>query len=486
LDPVAYHLLDLLSGTRKLLVNAPLARSLGWHAGPGARWSADGQSLLLSDTFLPLDVSDSNEIAERERRPYIAILRLRSGKLSPMLAVNGGLDPQRFGVDDARFADPHTVVMNFDRSYLPPEHPSVAIFRQRANGRWRQIPGSVDPRLAALKMKRVELRESTDQRPLIVAEDGVGNARTIWDPNPQLQAIALGAAEVIQGQDSSGYQWKAGLVRPSNYAPGKRYPLVIQTHGFVPRQFLSNGIFSSAFAAQALAARGMAVIQIGWNVNNFGTSQEGSGEVLIYRSVVKKLAEEGIVDPAKVGAIGFSRSVYHVLSALTASEPVLAAASVTDGVTFGYFEYLISVDGLPVEREADPINGGKPFGAEGLKSWLDHSPDFNLDKAAAPLLLLQPGVQSVFADWEPYAALRWLKKPVDLVMLQPGSHVMTNPTQRLASETVNVDWFDFWLNGHEDPDSTKAEQYQRWERLCDMQVAQNPNQPAFCVRTKPH
>jgi hypothetical protein len=92
-------------------------------------------------------------------------------------------------------------------------------------------------------------------------------------------------------------------------------------------------------------------------------------------------------------------------------------------------------------------------------------------------------VQSVFADWEPYAALRYLKKPVDLIMLQAGTHVMTNPTQRLASETTNVDWFRFWLQGYEDPDLGKVEQYKRWEQLCDMQVTKNPGLPTTCVGT---
>jgi hypothetical protein len=58
----------------------------------------------------------------------------------------------------------------------------------------------------------------------------------------------------------------------------------------------------------------------------------------------------------------------------------------------------------------------------------------------------------VFLDWEPYVALRYLKKPVDLIMLQPGTHVMTNPKQRLASETTNVDWLRFWLKDETDPD----------------------------------
>jgi dipeptidyl aminopeptidase/acylaminoacyl peptidase len=158
---------------------------------------------------------------------------------------------------------------------------------------------------------------------------------------------------------------------------------------------------------------------------------------------------------------------------------------VTDGITFGYFEYLFAVDS-GLEQEADPLNGGSPFGTQGLESWIRRSPDFKMDNVQTPLLLLQPGAQSVFEDWEPYAALRYLKKPVDLVMLQAGTHVMTNPTQRLASETTNVDWFRFWLQGYEDRDPAKAEQYARWENLCDMQVEQNPNQPAFCVRSRTH
>lgn len=471
LDTSAYHLIDLTTGSKKILVNAPYGMNQDWHSYLlTASWSADGQSLLLPDTFFPLDVTDPKEIADRESHPYIAVLRLKTGQLSKVLAVRAGLDKERYAVQEARFEDDRTVVVNFDRSYFLPDQAPAAIFHQDANGSWQQAAGSEDPRLANLLIK-VEKRESINQPPLILAEDKASHvSRTIWDPNPQLQEIALGTAEVIHGKDSSGYEWDAGLVKPPGYTRGKRYPLVIQTHGFSKGQFLSSGSFTSAFAARALAAQGMVVVQIGWNANNAGTPQEGPGEVLLYESVMKKLAQEGLVDPAKVGAIGFSRSVYHVLAAIASADHPFAAASVTDGVTFGYFEYLSAVDS-GLDRAADPINGGKPFGAEGLKNWLARSPEFNMDKVRTPLLLLQPGAPSVFGDWEPYAALRYLKKPVDLIMLQDGTHVMTNPTQRLASETINVDWFRFWLKGEEDPDAAKAEQYQRWRELRKLQVA---------------
>lgn len=35
-------------------------------------------------------------------------------------------------------------------------------------------------------------------------------------------------------------------------------------------------------------------------------------------------------------------------------------------------------------------------------------------------------------------------------------------------------------------DQPLAEQYRSWEKLCDLQVEQNPDRPAFCVRSKLH
>jgi dipeptidyl aminopeptidase/acylaminoacyl peptidase len=469
LDTCAYHLINLTSGMSKLLLNAPSGKNQDWHSYLlKASWSADGQSLLLPDVFFPLEGTDPKEIADRENHPYIAVLRLSTGQLSKVLAVRAGLDKERYAVQDARFEDNRTVVVNFDRSYFLPDDPPSAIFHEEADGNWQQVAGTEDPRLAKLSFK-LRKRESINQPPQLVADHKASETSyVIWDPNPQLEGIELGSAEIIHWKDDSGYEWEAGLLKPPGYTRGKRYPLVIQTHGFSKGQFLSSGIFTSAFAARALAAQGIAVLQMGWNPNNFDTPSEGPDQVAGFESAVKKLAEEGIVDPARIGVIGFSRSVYHVLAAITSAEHLFAAVSVTDGVTFGYFEYLFRV-GDGVDREADAINGGKPFGAEGLKNWLARSPEFNMDKVHTPLLLLQPGTPAVLAGWEPYAALRYLKKPVDLVMLQAGTHVMTNPTQRLASETSNVDWFCFWLKAEEDPDPSKAEQYTRWRELRKLQ-----------------
>jgi hypothetical protein len=55
-------------------------------------------------------------------------------------------------------------------------------------------------------------------------------------------------------------------------------------------------------------------------------------------------------------------------------------------------------------------------------------------------------------------------------MINTDEHVITNPVERLASQGLTVDWFRFWLQGYEDPDPTKTEQYRRWRELRKMQA----------------
>src|ERR1700694_4685554 len=162
---------------------------------------------------------------------------------------------------------------------------------------------------------------------------------------------------------------RGGLLTPPGYMPGRRYPLVIQTHGFGRSVFLSSGVFnSSTFAARALAALGIVVLQLDWNPNVFGTSDEGPAEVAVFESAVKKLTAEGVIDPARVGAIGFSRSVYHVLEALTRTK-LFAAASITDGLTMSYFEYLEAAGDGVTGRTMESIYGGGPLKEAGRETW---------------------------------------------------------------------------------------------------------------------
>ena len=201
-----------------------------------------------------------------------------------------------------------------------------------------------------------------------------------------------------------------------------------------------------------------------------GTPEEGPCNVDGYETAVQLLAKKGLVDPQQVGIIGFSRSCFHVLEALTKSTLHFRAASITDGVNYGYWQYLLGDDQSDF-YDANAVIATVPAG-KGLQEWLERSPEFTMDKVTSPLLATAARTEILY-NWEPCAALRFLNKPVDFIVLNTTEHVLTNPRIRVVSQGTNIDWFRFWLQGYEDPDPSKADQYKRWEHLRELQEAEN-------------
>jgi dipeptidyl aminopeptidase/acylaminoacyl peptidase len=467
-----YVRINLQTGSVRSLTEAPLSRDTGWWGGGSPSWSSDGQEILLPGTFL----SSKDNIPSR---PCIAIVDLSSNTRACMWKMKGHTGPDANEVEEgyyqvygARFAgkDKDRVTVMFqdhqNGSYRSIEH------QRTADGTWQVARQSKTVSAAGHDGLEVAVKQGLNEPPQLVATNKQ-TSRVIWDPNPQLNNFELGEASVYTWKDKTGRDWEGGLYKPSNYKPGQRYPLVIQTHGFMKTLFFPSGIFPTAFAARALAAAGVMVLQVG-EFCPLGNPDEGPCAVSLYEAAANQLVSEALVDPERIGIIGFSRTCFYVMETLTTSPLRLKAASITDGVMGGYLEYMI-FDNLG--KEYDSMIGARPFG-EGLQQWLKRSPGFNLDKVTAPMLVVGEGPISVLGMWQAYAGLRYLRKPVDLIMLNTDEHVLTNPAVRLASQGGSVDWFRFWLQGYEDPDPAKAKQYNRWRELRKMQAENERNSPA--------
>jgi dipeptidyl aminopeptidase/acylaminoacyl peptidase len=337
-------------------------------------------------------------------------------------------------------------------------------YQQNVAGSWQMVKQTKGEPEAKHHGIGVIVRQSFKDPPLLIARNG-NTSRIIWDPNPQLKNFELGEVTVYKWKDKEGRDWKGGLYKPNNYKLGQRYPLVVQTHGFAETDFKPSGVFPTAFAARALAASGIIVLQVGGQCP-MQTPVEGSCQVSGYEAGAEQLVSDGLVDPDKIGIIGFSRTCYGVMEMLTTSSLHLEAASITAGILEDYLQLILFED-----RAADDANliiGARAVG-EGLQLWLKRSPGFNLDKVTTPLLVVGEGPASLLSMWQPYAGLRYLKKPVDLMMLNTDEHVLSNPAVRMASQVGSVDWFRFWLQNYEDPDPTKAKQYARWRGLRKLQ-----------------
>jgi hypothetical protein len=461
----SYQLLNLSDGRFSRLLDAPTGRLFDWdlqYFTP--HWSEDGKSLLLPDSFLPLEGADPKVRAENAGHPCVVALDLPTLKASCLIPIVAGLDKHRYAIDALYFekGNSHRIVVEFNPWGYLPTGKATAAFSEDAAGEWKLSGDAGD---TIHKSLEIEVKEGLNEPPVLVATDtSTRVSRILWDPNPQFAGIHLGEARVITWKDSTGWDYKAGLVMPPNYVAGVRYPLVIQSHGFY-EGFLGAGIAPSGFCARELAAVGIIAVQMNWNGKGFGKAEEAANQIAGFESLMDKLNREGLIDPKKVGMIGFSHTVYHTYAALAAGRPRLAAASVLDGVNFGYWQYLMMVaDGKREDRFEDHLYGARPFG-DGLKTWLRDAPPFNLDEVTSPLLMLEPGPEFALLDWEPYSVLYSLRKPVDMILIPSGEHVESNPRQRLASQGINVDWFRFWLQGYQDPNPLKADQYARWREL---------------------
>lgn len=460
-------------------------------AGTPAFWSNDSRSLIL---VAPAPVG-SRWLAEDTRLHRTAdsdadmfSVDLKSGEVEEVVAKV----PYHHQVPLAWTSDGGLVVKTHDGT--------ISIFH-RAGTQW------VNSRSVQLPFERaypfssaasdgdhvIGVYEATTTPPNLYSLDlNTGRAKIITDLNPQMDKLTLAPAMPVRWNTPDGLEIHGMLFKPIGYVPGRRYPLVIQTKG---QQEVSSFVCDSgmnhdpAFAPQPLANAGIMYlirtfpedfkqeIDIAHQPKGYpGEIGQAVQQMEIWTSAVKSLSARGLIDPSKVGIIGFSRTGWHVEYTLTHSHTPFAAASVADNVQYSLGEYW-----LLGSRDYDNMYGGPPYGPS-LDNWIKYSISFNLDKIHAPLLIermghgvdnnvpgqIPPGLAIVR---ELAFGLTRLNKPVELYYFPNVGHQPDAPLARRESLEHNVDWFRFWLQGYERPDPEDPDQYKRWEHLRELRDA---------------
>ena len=84
-----------------------------------------------------------------------------------------------------------------------------------------------------------------------------GTVRTLVDLNPEFANLELGSITRLDGVNRYGDRWWAHLVKPLNYEPGKKYPLIVTTYR--THEFL-RGASGDENPIHVYAAHGFAVL----------------------------------------------------------------------------------------------------------------------------------------------------------------------------------------------------------------------------------
>jgi dipeptidyl aminopeptidase/acylaminoacyl peptidase len=303
-----------------------------------------------------------------------------------------------------------------------------------------------------------------------------GTIRSLADLNADLADCQFGQVDTLTWKDQTGAAGFGHLVKPIDYVPGRRYPLVIVQYR--SRGFLRGGV-GDEYPVHVLAAKGFAVLSFDrpedWEaMANARTTEEFQKQrnadsrdrrrvLSVLLAGIEQLEGSGLVDAKRVGITGLSDGAETAAFAVIHASDRFAAAAVSSI----WREPVLFHTAGPEFQAILERTGFSTFpGGPTDDAWRRVSVALNAEKVKTPILVqvadseLLPAAQAV-------SALTALHKPVEMYVFPEEGHNKVQPRHRLNVYKRNVQWLQFWLQNRIDPDPVDPTQYQRWEAWRD-------------------
>jgi dipeptidyl aminopeptidase/acylaminoacyl peptidase len=283
--------------------------------------------------------------------------------------------------------------------------------------------------------------------------DQVAN-RSSWkvltDANPQTRSWTLGEQEEITWKSKDGTMVGGVLVKPANYKPGTRYPLIVAIHGGPASADVLG--FNGGYNSQVYAGAGYVVLRPNYRGStNYGHKFKndivGNYFAPGYDDIitgVDHLIAQGIVDPARMGALGWSAGGHWSNWILVQTDRFKAISS--GAGTSNWISMYAQSD---VQRNRQYYLGNKlPY--DDFDAYWSQSPLKYIKNAKTPTMIhvvegdpRVPSPQSV----ELHMALKQIGVPTELFMYPGNTHGITEPRNQLAKAMSEMAWMDFYVRG---------------------------------------
>jgi dipeptidyl aminopeptidase/acylaminoacyl peptidase len=454
----------------------------------GAEWSPDGKQIaFLSNHEKDPDRSPNNEIYVVDARSGATPRKVVSGysaggqqlswspdgKLITFLigseAKYSAYNMNRLAVVAAAGGAPRVLTEKFDRGISSPKFTGdgsaveclVPDDRAAYLARVSLTDGTVD-RLVKGELVvyaksgaagRTVLDLSTDTSPEEIYAVDNGQLRKLTSHNDALASEwELGAVEDISFKSKDGTEIHGLMIKPPQYDPSRKYPLIVWIHGGPNGQDdhgLPFSLYPLQVERQIFAAHGYVVLAINYRGSS-GRGAEftrsifadwGNKEVADLEAGVDWAIGKGIADPDRLGIGGWSYggilTDYVIASDPRFKAAISGAGSANQLSMYGSDQYVMQYD-----NELGP-----PW--RGQDAWIKVSyPFFHADRIRTPTLFM--GGQSDFnvpiiGSEQMYQALRSLGVTTELVIYPEQFHLFTRPSYIHDRLERYVAWFGKYL-----------------------------------------
>jgi dipeptidyl aminopeptidase/acylaminoacyl peptidase len=284
--------------------------------------------------------------------------------------------------------------------------------------------------------------------------------RTITNMSAQVASWKLGVREVIRWKSRDGAEIEGILVKPRDFDPARRYPLLCVIHGGptgIDRPTLPDARY---YPIDAWVNRGALVLKVNYrgsagygerfralNYRNLGV-----GDAWDVISGVDALVARGWVDRNRVASMGWSQGGY-ISAFLTTSSTRFVATSVGAGIS-DWRTYYYNTDITPFTINylgADPVADPAIYAKT--------SPVDYVRNARTPTLIQHGELDRrvpIANGYQLRQALEDRNVPVEMIVYKGFGHGITKPKSQRAVMQHNLAWFNHYIFGDARPDFTRG------------------------------
>jgi dipeptidyl aminopeptidase/acylaminoacyl peptidase len=277
------------------------------------------------------------------------------------------------------------------------------------------------------------------------------SARPVTDMGGQLKDFRLARREVVEWKSKDGTLIEGVLIKPANFDPAAKYPLLVVIHGGPTGIDLPSLAPDRIYPIERFAAKGAVILRpnyrgsagYGEKFRSLNVRNLGLGDHDDVVSGVDFLIGKGYIDPERVGAMGWSQGGY-ISAFLATYSNRFKAASVGAGIS-NWMTYYVNTDIHPFTRQ---YLKATPW--EDPEIYRKTSPITYINQARTPTLIQHGELDRrvpIPNAYELYQGLQDRNVPAKLIVYKGFGHGINKPKQARAVLEHNYDWFSQWIWG---------------------------------------